>query len=807
MSANPPRRNGAGKESLWVVVPAYNEGAGITATLRALSAQCLPPAGVVVVDNASTDDTAEVVRAYAAAHPELNLELLHESQKGTGAAADTGMRHAIARGATHLARTDADCLPPPHWTAAIMRAFDEGLELVAGRLRPRTDEFPLNWKERWLLPVLQPLAAAFGRIRPGNQGPDYLGPYVMSPACTLGITAELYERCGGFPRAPIEEVHDDRELVNRVRKVTTAYGRRRDVWVYWSMRRARAYGLRGTLAWYARPGRRDKEMAKEVDVRLPRPRPRRPPAGPPRRPRRVDEADLVGRVLAQAERTPGAVALVHGPGDRQMTYGELRHRVLAVTHGLRRAGLRPGDRVLLGVRHSAATVIIALSVVAAGGTLVIVDPGAGPQMFAARLRSARPRWVIAESALYSLNRLRVLRGPARRAGLLLPGVTDPALRHVRVGPWLPGVPAGALDFAELMRGPAPETAGERDPHAPAVVVFTSGTTDAPRGVVHSAASLAAGLRLCRDRFPLGPGDVVHDAGFMLGLPALIAGARWSIPAARDPVDGFLAEVARRGVTHAFCVPVHLAQMLEESGDRLPGCLRYLLLGSAPVPPAVLRRAVAAAGGRTEVLSVYALTEMLPVAIADAAEKFAHWDSGSGGDLLGAPLPGVEAKIAADDELLLRGPNTCLGYLGEPPLEWLETGDLARLDDRGRLILIGRKKDMLIRGSANIYPGLYEPAIAALPGVAEAAMVGLADPVTGDEEVVLAVVPDGDVPPAALRSRLRRALPEVIDAAALPDRIEVLPGLPRAGRSHKLDRDALRALVGEGRGTAGPVRGR
>jgi len=73
--------------------------------------------------------------------------------------------------------------------------------------------------------------------------------------------------------------------------------------------------------------------------------------------------------------------------------------------------------------------------------------------------------------------------------------------------------------------------------------------------------------------------------------------------------------------------------------------------------------------------------------------------------------------------------------------------------------------------------------------------------------VLAVVPDGDVPPAALRSRLRRALPEVIDAAALPDRIEVLPGLPRAGRSHKLDRDALRALVGEGRGTTGPVRGR
>ncbi|WP_241661390.1 AMP-binding protein [Thermomonospora catenispora] len=774
---------------LWVVVPAYNEAAGITATLEAIARQHRRPDGVVVVDNASTDGTAAVVREFAAAHPELRLELLHESQKGTGSAADTGMRHAIACGATHLARTDADCIPPPHWTAAIARAFSDGLEMVAGGLRPRTDEFPLTWRERRLLPLLQEAAALFGRWRPGNRGPDYLGPYVMSPACTLGITADLYERSGGFPRAPIEEVHDDRVLVNRVRRVTRAYGRRRDVWVYWSMRRARAYGLRGTLAWYARHGDHRPEV---VDVRLPARRPH-PPSYVPRPPREVDDADLVGRVLARAERDPGAVALVHGRRDRTMTYGELRHRVLAVAHGLRAAGLRPGEGVLVGVRHSAETVIIALAVVAAGGTLVIADPGAGPEMFAARLRAARPRWVIAESALYSLNRIRALRRVARRAGLYLPGVTDLRMRHVHVGPRLPGVPAGALDLADLMRGPAPEPAHRRDPQAPAVVVFTSGTTSRPRGVVHSAASLAAGLELCRERFPLGPGDVVHDAGFMLGLPALIAGARWSIPSGRDPVEGFLPEVARRGVTHAFCVPVHLARMLEET-DRLPGTLRYLLLGSAPVSPGVLRRALAAAGEGTEILSVYAMTEMLPVSIAGAEEKLAHWDRGADGDLLGAPLPGVSARVAADGELLLRGPNTCLGYLGEPPLEWLHTGDLARLDEKGRLVMLGRKKDMLIRGSVNIYPGLYEPAIAALPGVAEAAMVGLSDPETLDEEVVVAVTPDGSVPPETLPERLRRALPEVIDVGALPDRIVVLPGFPRAGRSRKLDREALRALV-------------
>jgi acyl-CoA synthetase (AMP-forming)/AMP-acid ligase II len=512
----------------------------------------------------------------------------------------------------------------------------------------------------------------------------------------------------------------------------------------------------------------------------------------------TSDDDLIGRILDQAARTPDATALIEGRRDQTISYGELRRRVLAVRDGLARAGLRPGDGVLLGVRPSAATVVAALAVVAAGGTLVIVDPGAGPEMFAARLRLAAPSWVIAESALYTLNRVRALRGFARRRGLLLPGLADPlpglSLRHVHVGRRLPGVPRSALDFAHLQAATPDEIAPHEsfNPQAPAVVVFTSGTTARPRGVVHTARSLSAGLALCRERFPLGPGDVVHDSGFMLGLPALIAGARWSIPTVDSAADGFLEELERRGVTHTFCVPVYLAKLLDRS-PRLPGSLRHLLLGSAPVPPAVLRRAVAACTGDTRVLSAYAMTEMLPVSIASAEEKFEHWDSEEG-DLLGAALPGVEIRIADDGELLLRGPNTCLGYLGDPPLDWLATGDLARLDGAGRLVLMGRKKDMLIRGSVNIYPGLYEPAIAALPGVKEAAMVGVPDPVTQDETVVVAVVPDGTVPDDSLAARLHRTLPDVIDTGAVPDRIVVLADLPRGGRSHKLDRAALRALV-------------
>ncbi|MEV4412509.1 glycosyltransferase family 2 protein [Catellatospora sp. NPDC049609] len=233
---------------LWVVIPAYNEQASIGATLRRLAEQTDRAFTLVVVDNASTDRTAEVVREHAAG---LDLHLVAEPEKGTGCAADTGMRYAIAHGATLLARTDADCLPDPGWVAAVRRGFGDGLRMLSGPLRPRTDEFPLRWWERRLLPAVVSIAATFGRFRPGNRDAAYVGPYVMMPGCNMAITAELYEAAGGFPRTRIEDVHEDRALVNRVRRITAGYGLRRDVLVHGSVRRLRAYGLVGTLGWYA----------------------------------------------------------------------------------------------------------------------------------------------------------------------------------------------------------------------------------------------------------------------------------------------------------------------------------------------------------------------------------------------------------------------------------------------------------------------------------------------------------------------------------------------------------------------------
>ncbi|WP_125777463.1 glycosyltransferase [Antribacter gilvus] len=241
----------AARARLGVVVPARDEAHGIRATLEALHAQEDDDFDLVVVDNGSSDGTGDVVRAVIAELGRTRWRVVTEPEKGTGAAADTGMRAAIAGGAEVLARTDADCLPPPEWTRRMREAFASGDELVAGRLVPRTDDRPVSRFQQGVLSTALAVASAFGKIRPGNRDDGYLGPYVMAPGCNLGITAALYEAAGGFPRTRIEDVHEDRALVNAVRRLTTRYAEHPEVWVRASTRRVHAWGLVRTLGWYA----------------------------------------------------------------------------------------------------------------------------------------------------------------------------------------------------------------------------------------------------------------------------------------------------------------------------------------------------------------------------------------------------------------------------------------------------------------------------------------------------------------------------------------------------------------------------
>ena len=543
-------------------------------------------------------------------------------------------------------------------------------------------------------------------------------------------------------------------------------------------------------------------------------------------------ADLIAGVYAAARRWPERPAIT-GPGrktpwgktpGRTINYARLAAGIEATATALRAEGFGPGERMLFSVRPGPDAFVLALGAVRAGGSIVFIDPGIGPALFKDRAELAAPRWAASESLLYALSSKGPLRPLARRRGLLLPDYGALEVRHFHSGPWLPGVPRGARPVKELsgqgLRGgralAGPLALPDPAPDQEAVIIFTSGTTGHPKGVVHTRGSLGAGFWQLTRRCTFAAGDRIHSEQLMMGLPALIAGAHWTMPAygfsahidplrlATDlgPVPG-----KYDGATHLFLVPSQLAPILDavEAGTvMLPRTLRTVMLGAAPVLAPFLERAMRLLPG-VDFKLIYGMTELLPIAIADGAEKLAFASGaeaeltapdGSGeGDFLGAPLPAVHLRVAEDHELLASGPNMCRGYLGQPDMSEHATGDLVRLDHGGpdgspRLVMIGRKKDMIIRGKTNIYPALYEPLIGRVHGVAQAVLVGVPDGI-GDESVWLAVVPAAGEDPGKVRARLLRELPRLIDESALPDRIEIMHELPVNGRHRKTDRAKLR----------------
>ncbi len=240
--------------TFFVVVPFFQEARGIRATLEALAAQTDRAFSLVLVDNGSTDGGAAVVTAFGATQPDLPLHLIAEPQRGTGAAADSGFRYAVARGARWIARTDADCLPRTDWIANLKRAFESGLEFVAGKIKPRTDDPPLTPADRFVLPALVWLAERYGKLH--RRGRRFRYPYILAAGNNLAITADLYLRAGGFPRTRIEDEHEDRVLSETVRTLTANGAVRDDVVVLNSVRRVRAYGYLNTLRWYRNHGYR-----------------------------------------------------------------------------------------------------------------------------------------------------------------------------------------------------------------------------------------------------------------------------------------------------------------------------------------------------------------------------------------------------------------------------------------------------------------------------------------------------------------------------------------------------------------------
>lgn len=506
---------------------------------------------------------------------------------------------------------------------------------------------------------------------------------------------------------------------------------------------------------------------------------------------------MLDAVLAATREHAGRPALTFG--NRTITFGQLGARVERVATGLADAGMQPGDRVAFSVRPSIDAVVLALAICRAGGQIAFVDLGAGPTLLEARLALAKPQWTAAESLLHLVS-APGLRRIARSRGIDLPAYREllPDARHIVTGTRLPGAPRGALRLDHLAHSPMRQLP-PADPAADALLIFTSGTTGSPKTVLHTLASLGAGLADIRSGLGLTPGLKVLTDQLMIGIPALIAGSHWTLPpAGLDPAaspERYLPLLERAEAVFASPAGLDAILRLLDEQRGAVGRLRLIALGGAPVLPPLIERALTRFPD-ARVRCVYGMSEILPVAIADGAEKL---HASGDGDFVGTVASSVDARIE-DGELVLAGPGLARAYVHELPHELGEvrTGDLARIDG-DRLTLLGRKKDMLLRGTQNIYVGLYEPVIASLPGVADAAMVGVPDAI-GDDRVVVVIVPEGapqGMPADSrhpLAQRVAAALPGLIDHAALPDLVVAIGALPRRGRMRKPDRPALVELV-------------
>ncbi len=322
-----------------------------------------------------------------------------------------------------------------------------------------------------------------------------------------------------------------------------------------------------------------------------------------------------------------------------------------------------------------------------------------------------------------------------------------------------------------------------DLDAPAVVIHTSGTTAAPRAValtygnlLWSALGSAVALGLDRDERWLCAMPVSHVGGLSILVRSAIY-ATTAVVHERFETDRALHALDTQRVTLASLVAATLARLLD-AGLTRPTALRCALTGGGPVPAALVARAheagvpVGLTYGLTEAASQVTTT---PVAEIDDAPASA-----------GPAVFCTNAQIAPDGEILVRGPTVANAALA--PDGWLHTGDLGRLDERGRLQVSGRKADTIVSGGENVAPAEVEAVLEAHPQVLEAAVLGRSDPQWGEAVTAIVVTRPGS---ATESEQLREHCARALAPYKVPKRIELTSGpLPRT-RSGKLLRRELR----------------
>ena len=508
----------------------------------------------------------------------------------------------------------------------------------------------------------------------------------------------------------------------------------------------------------------------------------------------------VGAVLrAAAAAAPEQLALA-GPSavdgaPQRYCYAEF----LAAAEECARALLalfRPGEHVAVYAPNSVEWLLLEFGAGLAGLVLVTINPAN---------RARELEYVLRQSRAAGLFHAAAFRGNPMAGWVAEVQGALPALREV--------VPLERWAEFRARASGAPSLPHVR-PEAPAQIQYTSGTTGAPKGALLHHRGLTNNALGFAARIGLAEGDVYghsmpffHTAGCVCAaLGAAQARAAHVFLGAFDAGEQ-LALLERERATQILAVPTMLLAMLEHPtlAGRDLGALRVVVSGGASVPPELVRAIEARFGARFSI--VYGQTEASPLItqtrLDDSPEDTAT--------TIGPPVPQVEVKIVDPisrttvpvgtiGELCTRGYHVMHGYFDRPDATaaaidadgWLRTGDLATMDARGYCRIAGRLKDMVIRGGENLFPAEIEAALLEHPAVAEAAVIGVADALMGEELAAFVRVRAARPDPALLRAHVRARLA----APKAPRYWVFLDAFPLTG-SGKVQKFVLRQRWGDG----------
>jgi acyl-CoA synthetase (AMP-forming)/AMP-acid ligase II len=472
----------------------------------------------------------------------------------------------------------------------------------------------------------------------------------------------------------------------------------------------------------------------------------------------------------RAELDPHGAAV--SDGHQSLTNTQLLSRVRMAARQLQDLGIGPGDVVALKLTNRVGFVLLLFAAWRLGATVTPVNPSMTDVEVVRQLKDSGARLLVVEDGSAA-----VAQGVAvLSVGALHEGTAEP-------------------DQAPLL-----------DPATLALLIYTSGTTGVPKGVMLDHANIDAMVEMGRQALEVGRADrcllilpLFHVNGIVVSvLMPLLVGASVVIAGRFDPRT-FFDLVERERPTFFSAVPTIYSMLAALPDEVRPdtSSLRFGVCGAAPASAELLTRFEARYG--FPLVEGYGLSEgtcgstINPVAGPRRAGTVGLPFPGQEIRIVGAD--GVEVAPGGDGEVVVRGANVMRGYLGRPDETakvivngWLHTGDVGHLDADGYLTLVGRSKDMIIRGGENIYPKEIEDVLAGDPSVLEAAVIGVPDEKWG--EVVVAYVqprPGSAVDAEALRALCTRSL----TSYKRPTAFFVVESIPKNAVG-KIDKTSLRA---------------